>query len=216
MFAAFKGLEQDKIEEEVVQRLQDVGLVDSADQPTVTYSGGMKRRLSTAIALTADPQIVFLDEPTTGMDPVSRRQVWNLIEKVKRGRVIVLTTHSMEEADVLGDVICIMKKGQLEAYGTSLRLKNKFGAGYRVTILADPAKIPDVNAFVEQSIGLKPVGGGANFVEFNIPRNLLNDLPAFFEKFEQIKDSLHITDIQLSMTTLEEVFLHVAGVHDEE
>lgn len=78
----------------------------------------MKRRLSTAIALTADPKIVYLDgrmrcmililtslEPTTGMDPVARRQVWNLIEKVKRGRIIVLTTHSMEEADVLGDRI---------------------------------------------------------------------------------------------------------------
>lgn len=105
MFAAFKGLSPEEIEREVEERLKDVELVSAGDQLTSTYSGGMKRRLSTAIALTADPQIVFLDEPTTGMDPVSRRQVWNLIEKKKRGRVIILTTHSMEEADVLGDMI---------------------------------------------------------------------------------------------------------------
>lgn len=71
----------------------------------------MQRRLSVAIALIGDPKIVFLDEPTTGMDPVSRRKVWNLIEKVKRGRVTLLTTHSMEEADILGDKIAIMKDG---------------------------------------------------------------------------------------------------------
>ena len=69
----------------------------------VNASGGMLRRLSVAISLIGSPKVVFLDEPTTGMDPVSRRAVWNTIERAKKGRVIVLTTHSMEEADILSD-----------------------------------------------------------------------------------------------------------------
>jgi len=134
MFAAFKGMPKREIQKEVEERLKDVNLLDQKDIQTLAFSAGMKRRLSTAIALTANPQIVFLDEPTTGMDPVSRRQVWNLIEQYKKNRVIVLTTHSMEEADILGDKIGIMSHGQLSCIGTSLHLKNKFGAGYRVTL----------------------------------------------------------------------------------
>ena len=88
-----------------VARLQDVGLDPVADIQAGNFSGGMKRRLSVAVALVGDPQFLLLDEPTTGMDPVSRRQVWNLIERVKRGRVTLLTTHSMEEADILSDKI---------------------------------------------------------------------------------------------------------------
>ena len=94
----------------------------------------MKRRLSMAIALIGDPKIVFLDEPTTGMDPVTRRSVWDMIEAAKRDRVILLTTHSMEEADVLGDRICIMSRGKIQALGSSIHLKQKFGTGYRLTV----------------------------------------------------------------------------------
>jgi ABC-type multidrug transport system ATPase subunit len=94
----------------------------------------MKRRLSVACALLGDPRLVFLDEPTTGMDPVSRRQVWDIIERAKKDRAVVLTTHSMEEADILGDRIAIMARGNLRCLGTSLRLKQKFGAGYQVRL----------------------------------------------------------------------------------
>lgn len=213
-FAALKGLPREKIAEEVEERLKDVELTSSAKLASVAYSGGMKRRLSTAIALTGNPQIVFLDEPTTGMDPVSRRQVWNLIERVKRDRVIVLTTHSMEEADILGDRIVIMKQGRLECAGTSLHLKNKFGAGYRVTILHEPNTKQKVIEFFKEKLKLDPAGGGDNFVEYNIPRPDLPKLPEFFSDLELHAEKLHISDIQLSMTTLEEVFLKIA--EDEE
>jgi ABC-type multidrug transport system ATPase subunit len=219
-----KGLPEDKIKSEVEERLQDVELLSAANLVSAAYSGGMKRRLSTAIALTGNPQIVFLDEPTTGMDPVSRRQVWNLIERVKRDRVIVLTTHSMgkyfllcfvclifvEEADILGDRIAIMKQGRLEAIGTSLHLKNKFGTGYRVTILHDPNSKPKVIDFFQQHLDVPCAGGGENFCEFYIPRPVLPKLPAFFTELELHQEKLHVTDIQLSMTTLEEVFLKIA------
>lgn len=138
LYAGFKRLYYKDMEEDVAQRLNDVALTAAADSPCGSYSGGMKRRLSVSIALIGDPKIVFLDEPTTGMDPVSRRQVWNLIERVKRGRVTLLTTHSMEEADTLGDRISIMKGGRFAALGPSLQLKKKFGDGYQVTVLSDP------------------------------------------------------------------------------
>ena len=109
-----------------------VNLTYAAQQRAGSFSGGMKRRLSVACALLGDPKLVFLDEPTTGMDPVSRRQVWDIIERAKQGRAIILTTHSMEEADILGDRIAIMARGNLRCLGTSLRLKQKFGAGYQV------------------------------------------------------------------------------------
>lgn len=79
-------------------------------------------------------QIVYLDEPTTGLDPISRRHLWDLIDKAKHHRAVVLTTHSMEEADILGDRIGIMVRGRLRCVGSSLRLKSRFGSGYRVSV----------------------------------------------------------------------------------
>ncbi|GAM20834.1 hypothetical protein SAMD00019534_040090 [Acytostelium subglobosum LB1] len=217
IYAAFKGIPDDRIHAEVEERLKDVELISAANLPTSKYSGGMRRRLSTAIALIADPKIVYLDEPTTGMDPVSRRQVWNLIEKVKKGRVIILTTHSMEEADVLGDRIAIMKKGKLVCLGSSLRLKNKFGAGYRLVALLDLNRLDrteDVIRFFEMHLDVKPATSAIGTLEFNVPREKQQALIAFFEKLEHAREILPIRDVQISMTTLEEVFLHIAG-HDE-
>jgi ABC-type multidrug transport system ATPase subunit len=107
----------------------------------------MRRRLSVAIALIGDPKIVILDEPTTGMDPVSRREVWNVIEGAKKNRVILLTTHSMEEADVLGDKIAIVAKGRLQCLGSALHLKQKYGAGYTITVGAKESRVKDVQDF---------------------------------------------------------------------
>ena len=126
-------------------------LTDAAHRMSVKYSGGMRRRLSIAIALLGDPRILFLDEPTTGMDPVTRRRVWSMIKAAKRGRVIILTTHSMEEADVLGDRIGVMSHGQLQALGSSLRLKNKFGAGYKLNIQVSPST--DNDAVCDEVLG---------------------------------------------------------------
>eukprot|EP01132_Coremiostelium_polycephalum_P010315 gene10315-12659_t len=217
IYAAFKGIPESDIDKEVEERLKDVELVAVANLMTSKYSGGMRRRLSTAIALIADPKIVYLDEPTTGMDPVSRRQVWNLIEKVKRGRVCLLTTHSMEEADVLGDRIAIMKKGKLVCLGSSLRLKNKFGAGYRIVVLTDPTNPnghQDIIKFFEINLSVAPSSTSVGLLEFNVPREQLPNLVSFFEKIELSRQLLQIRDLQISMTTLEEVFLTIAG-HDE-
>ncbi|GBG28177.1 ABC transporter ATP-binding protein [Hondaea fermentalgiana] len=148
LFAVIKGMSQDQIENEVALRLEQTSLTSAADSPSAAFSGGMKRRLSIAIALIGDPKLVTLDEPTTGMDVETRREVWDMINQAKKGRVIILTTHSMEEADILGDRIGVMSKGRMQALGTSLRLKSKYGRGYRLSLLlnsgASRAKVEDM------------------------------------------------------------------------
>lgn len=101
LYAGLKGVTPAQMSDLITQRLQAVRLDTVADVRAGTYSGGMKRRLSLVISTIGDPKIVFMDEPTTGMDPVNRRHVWSFVEKFKKDRVIVLTTHSMEEADVV-------------------------------------------------------------------------------------------------------------------
>ena len=98
------------------------------------------------------PCAIFISaEPTTGMDPVTRRSVWDCINRAKAGRVIVLTTHSMEEADILGDKVAVMSGGRLQAIGTSLHLKNKYGGGFRLSLLSeDASKSEEVKKFVRK------------------------------------------------------------------
>jgi ABC-type multidrug transport system ATPase subunit len=158
LFGTLKGLAGDSValHAEIIQRLLQVGLVkkepwlvgvhNGAPQIKVgtgtrvaTFSGGEKRRLSVAMALMGEPDLLYLDEPTTGMDPISRREVWNLIHACKDpvahpGRAIVLTTHSMEEAEILSDRVAIMARGSMRCIGSSLRLKQKFGASFAVAI----------------------------------------------------------------------------------
>ncbi|GAX80779.1 hypothetical protein CEUSTIGMA_g8215.t1 [Chlamydomonas eustigma] len=134
LYADVKGLPWSQRTQAASELLDKVGLTESADRTVGNFSGGMKRRLSVAMALLGDPRVVYLDEPTTGMDPVSRRQVWDLISACKCNRVVILTTHSMEEADVLGDRIGILASGRLRCLGTSLHLKNRFGSGYQLRL----------------------------------------------------------------------------------
>jgi len=103
IFARLKSIPKEKRAQEIEDRLADVALTEVGDHLAGSYSGGMKRRLSVAISSIGDPRIIFMDEPTTGMDPLSKRHVWDLIQELKKSRVIILTTHSMEEADVLAD-----------------------------------------------------------------------------------------------------------------
>jgi len=101
-------------------------------------SGGMRRRLSIAIALMGNPSVIFLDEPTTGLDPGTRRDIWDIIEREKTaGRCIVITTHSMEEADALCTKIGIMTNGTLKVIGSSQHLKSRHGEGFKMVVVAN-------------------------------------------------------------------------------
>jgi len=136
-FCRLKGVPEGDIPAMAEVNMTDVGLLGKRHVATRALSGGMKRKTCLAIALSGNPKCVFLDEPTSGMDPYSRRSTWELLQKKKKGRVIILTTHFLEEAEILGDRIVIMSDGKLRCSGSSLFLKSQFGAGYILTITRD-------------------------------------------------------------------------------
>ncbi|KAI8894545.1 hypothetical protein BC833DRAFT_604469 [Globomyces pollinis-pini] len=207
LYAGLKGVPQEQWEPLIQERLQFVRLLTVADVRAGTYSGGMKRRLSLVIATIGDPKIIFLDEPTTGMDPVNRRHVWSFIEKFKRDRVIVLTTHSMEEADVLGDRVCVMSKGRLRAINNSIALKNKFGAGYRVSVVTDQKEADKVKKLITDLIpNAKLEDDAAGALIYQFPAASMGVIPTVVDWLENNKDGL-VKSWGLSQSTLEEVFL---------
>lgn len=150
LYGRLKGLPKELLEKQVPELIKAVKLERVTHKQAGTYSGGMKRRLSVAISFIGDPKVVMLDEPTTGMDPMNRKHVWDMIAELKQQRTVLLTTHSMEEADALGDRIGIMSAGQLVALGNSLHLKDKFGDGYTVKVVAPTVSIVPLKSRIEQ------------------------------------------------------------------
>ncbi|XP_057761178.1 ABC transporter A family member 2-like [Arachis stenosperma] len=225
LFATIKGLTPSSINLITQTSLAEVRLTDSAKVRAGSYSGGMKRRLSVAISLIGDPKLVVLDEPTTGMDPITRRHVWDIIENAKRGRAIVLTTHSMEEADILSDRIGIMAKGKLCCIGTAIRLKSRFGTGFIANISFYGNNVESrtdnrdavstvhheaVKQFFKNHLDVVPKEENNNFITFVIPHDKEGLLTNFFAELQDREEEFGISDIQLGLTTLEEVFLNIA------
>lgn len=226
LFATLKGLPPSSIKSVVEKSLAEVRLTEAAKIRAGSYSGGMKRRLSVAIALIGDPKLVILDEPTTGMDPITRRHVWDIIEDAKKGRAIILTTHSMEEADILSDRIGIMAKGRLRCIGTSIRLKSRFGTGFIANVsfagsnngqtppvrdvVDDTTHHEDVKKFFKQHLDVVPKEENKSFLTFVIPHDKEVLLSKFFTELQDREREFGISDIQLGLATLEEVFLNIA------
>eukprot|EP01135_Chromosphaera_perkinsii_P005890 Nk52_evm23s370 gene=Nk52_evmTU23s370 len=131
-YCRLKGLVDVRMQSDSL--LKQVNLLDVGDRLTKDLSGGMRRRLSIAIAICGDPSVLVLDEPTTGLDPVSRRSVWEALEIIKRNRSVIITTHAMDEANRLCDRIAIMWKGQLKCLGSPTKLKNVYGKGFSLNI----------------------------------------------------------------------------------
>ncbi|CAH9126173.1 unnamed protein product [Cuscuta epithymum] len=222
LFASIKGLPPSSIKSVVQTALTEVKLTEAASMRASSYSGGMRRRLSLAIALIGEPKLVILDEPTTGMDPITRRHVWDIIEDAKKGRAIILTTHSMEEADILSDRIGIMAKGRLRCIGTSIRLKSKFGTGFVATISFSGGTAPEesdtfstdkhqaVKQFFKTHLDVVPKEESKSLLTFVIPHDRESLLTDFFTELKDQGSDFGISDVQLGLTTLEEVFLNIA------
>ena len=133
LFGRIKGVPKEDLEDVILYRMEDMGIMQYADKKAYSLSGGNKRKLSVAQALIGNPPLVLMDEPSTGMDPVSRRALWDIISTVSARRkecTIIITTHSMEEAEALCTKVGIMVGGRLRCFGTIQDLKSKFGHGY--------------------------------------------------------------------------------------
>ncbi|KAF8072728.1 Abca17 [Scenedesmus sp. PABB004] len=239
LYAAIKGADRREAETAALRAAVEVGLADKLGSLAGELSGGQRRKLSVAIAFLGDPAVVFLDEPTSGMDPFSRRATWEVIRR-RRGRAaIVLTTHSMEEADCLADDIHILAEGRLVASGSPLELKARYGVGYTLTaVLAHPGAQP---GGARPGPGAAP-GGGADGgaaalggaaarlaalvrahvpaavllsaaggeVALRLPKEAAGAFPALLRELEARAAALGVSSYGLSVTTLEEVFLAVA------
>ena len=135
LYAHIKGIPKNRIKEQIELMLNHMDLVQYADILASTYSGGNKRKLSVAMALIGNPSVVFLDEPSAGMDPEARKKMWKILGNIKKLKsAVILTTHSMEEAEALCDRMTIMVRGRLKCIGSSTWIKNKFGDGYELEI----------------------------------------------------------------------------------
>ena len=133
----FKSEEIDRPCEKYILLVQVIRLDSKANVAVGNLSGGMKRKVNLGMALIGDSEVVMLDEPTSGMDPEARREIWDLLEDAKKNRTILLTTHYMEEADVLSDRIAIMVKGRVYCNGSPMFLKRQLGTGYSLTMTKD-------------------------------------------------------------------------------
>jgi len=128
-FCGLKMMSKDEIETFSNDVLDRLSIQDKKNSFVNTLSGGQKRKLQLLIALSGNVRFILLDEPSSGMDPTARKDTWDLIKSFRNDKIMILTTHYMDEAEALGDRIGIMSKGQLKVCGSSLFLKNKYGLG---------------------------------------------------------------------------------------
>ena len=222
MFSIFKGVDSENVESEVNKILHDFQLENIQHMIAKNLSAGQRRKLSIAIALIGGSQIIFLDEPSSGMDITSRRNLWEILKRQCEGKIIILTTHYMEEASVLGKRIGIINAGKMKCLGSPLFLIEKYGKFMSLNILkgdnADNEKIVNFVKSLAENIEYEIL---SEEIMFRIPvkdddnaeKKLRKkvDIPKFFQKFDENLENLKIKSYSASMPTLEDVFLNVAA-----
>ena len=213
LFARIKGVKEELLAGYVQSMIDRLGLqAGIADRPCKGYSGGNKRKLCVGLALVGNPPIVFLDEPSTGMDPASRRFMWDFIAHTMKGRAVILTTHSMEEAEALCQRIAIMVGGALRCLGNAQRLKSLYGDGYQLAVTLAPDQLA---AFQQEMSRLFPacrvVEALDTLLKYEIPK-LNSDgsrvsIGSVFRLMEQLKVKYGVREYAVSETDLERIFI---------
>lgn len=209
LFARLRGVPEEKLQQLVDECIEELELSKHRKKLAMRLSGGMKRKLCVAIALIGDPRVVLLDEPSAGLDPVSRRNLWSVILRTMSHRSVILTTHSMEEAEVLCHRIGIMVQGQLQALGSKQHLKFKFGSGFELVVKIGCQNIQEqtstITAFLHQSFPSATIvyeNGG--LVTFQLAASEAK-MSLLFSTLEENKDRLFIESYSIAQPTLEQV-----------
>ena len=210
MFSRLSGMSRSAARARTQDLINRFRLDDAADRPAKTYSGGMRRRLDLAGALVADPEVVMLDEPTTGLDLRGRLDTWDVIsELVADGAAVLLTTQYLEEADQLADTIAVIERGEVIARGTPNQLKAQIG-GERVEMVLDHAADLPVAAVI-----LAEIGCGEPTVDTQSHRigvAVDGGAKSLIEALRQLDlRSIPVQDVGLRKPTLDDVFLQLTG-----
>jgi len=224
-FAGLRGISSQLQGAKVMEVLVALGIPEKVDELCTSLSGGQKRRLWVATALLGETPLVFLDEPTSGMDPSSRRQLWQLLLKMRStGRSIIFTTHYLEEADVLADRKAVLARGRVQASGTSRDLKLQFGLGYNLQIAFLPGaptaeEMEVLGSLIRKHVATatlrspersdeeqSPVGSEGH-ISFTLPFQEVSKFGEMLLELEDQKEALRLGNYSISMTTLEEVFM---------
>lgn len=198
------------VKTDVQQILHEVILEDASNNYFENLSGGQKQKVGLALSLVNDPELLFLDEPTTGLDPQARRAVWQVIRNLKKaGRSIVLTTHYLEEAEQLADRVAIMNHGEIIASGSPFEIVQQFGSGEKVSLFGGK----DLADYITSSTGLATkFNEKENRIEIAIGTK--NDALLVFGAVE--RSGLEWSDISIEKESLEDVFIKLVGSVDEE
>lgn len=225
IYAALKGIGPKDRPAEIEKRLTGVGLEQSSNKYAKTLSGGMQRRLSISLALIADPRIVLLDEPSTGTDILAKKEVWRMVQAAKQDKVIILVTHSMSEAETLGDKIGIMAQGKLRVLGSSMHLKRKFGVGYRLKVrFGESQSVETITQMLtsesssitlESNVQTSDDRSGV-VAEYLLHRNAEHAHVANLAKLLEDKQNEGVIEsFSLSQTTLEDVFIKITSMTED-
>jgi ABC-2 type transport system ATP-binding protein len=205
LMADLRHLGRDKGRRRVTELLERFDLTDAADKPLSTYSGGMRRRLDLAMTLVGEPRLIFLDEPTTGLDPRSRRTMWQIIgELVADGVTIFLTTQYLDEADRLSDRIAVLDQGRIVAEGTPAELERRIPGGHVELQVADPvalrqaAALLDVALPEDDKLALQVPGDGT-----------LASLRGLLAQLDDAR--VEVEDLSIHAPDLDDVFFAVTG-----
>ncbi|XP_059720198.1 ATP-binding cassette sub-family A member 9 isoform X2 [Haemorhous mexicanus] len=211
-FAEIKGIKSKEVEQEVQKILELLDISNVQDTQAEKLSGGQKRKLSIGIAVLGNPQVLFLDEPTAGLDPLSRHRVWSLLREQQAGRVILFSTQFMDEADILADRKAFISHGRLKCVGSSLFLKQKWGICYHLRIhVSESCDLENLTSLVRGYIPNATFSGHTQYeLRYKLPLENIDKFPDLFRGLESCSEQ-GIINYGVSMTTLEDVFLRLEG-----
>ncbi|XP_045771590.1 ATP-binding cassette sub-family A member 2-like [Maniola jurtina] len=212
-FARLKGFTGKELDEDIDTLIDRLEMQEKRHQLAEGLSGGQKRRLSVGIALCGGARVVLLDEPTSGMDPASRRALWELLNKEKKGRSMILTTHFMDEADFLGDRVAIMSSGRLQCVGSPYFLKHHYGVGYTLVIVkTEDFQINYCTTLIGEYIpGTMVKEDRGMEVTYKLPNHYSHVFEDMLNDLERNIEIIKFKDYGLLATTLEDVFMSVGS-----
>ncbi len=202
------GMSRREAGDRAARLLDEFGLADSAGIPVAKYSGGMRRRLDLAASIVGRPEVIFLDEPSVGLDPGKRNDLWQMIRELKRdGATILLTSQYLEEVDALADRVCVLDRGTVVAEGTPTELKQRIG-GHTVTLRTDDPEDTDRAARLLEGVTGNPVDQGGNH---QLTTAVDSDSTAFLCARTLQDEGIRVTEFSLRLPSLDDVFFALTG-----